>query len=116
MCQKESWGAIVATKEAHSTQKGQPPRMHGENTRKTYFLVRRTFIINVMSYIVHCNNASSSMLAKPKIQHKLCDSFVSFAVNIFSMSDIWPRKIRTFFHMLYVQKERGDHTGRLPVD
>ena len=29
MCQKESWGAIFATKEAHSTQKGQPPRMHG---------------------------------------------------------------------------------------
>ena len=29
MCQKESWGAIVATKEAHSTQRGQPPRMHG---------------------------------------------------------------------------------------
>src|SRR6218665_1728827 len=29
MCQKESWGAIVATKEVHSTQKGQPPRMHG---------------------------------------------------------------------------------------
>ena len=29
MCQKESCGAIVATKEAHSTQRGQPPRMHG---------------------------------------------------------------------------------------
>src|SRR6218665_1645210 len=29
MCQKESWGAIVATKEAHSTQWDQPPRMHG---------------------------------------------------------------------------------------
>src|SRR6218665_4213747 len=29
MSQKESWGAIVATKEAHSTQRGQPPRMHG---------------------------------------------------------------------------------------
>src|SRR6218665_1527369 len=29
MCQKESWGAIFATKEAHSTQRGQPPRMHG---------------------------------------------------------------------------------------
>ena len=29
MCQKESWGAIVATKEAHSTQRCQPPRMHG---------------------------------------------------------------------------------------
>ena len=29
MCQKESWGAIVATREAHSTQRGQPPRMHG---------------------------------------------------------------------------------------
>src|SRR6218665_825975 len=29
MCQKESWGAFVATKEAHSTQRGQPPRMHG---------------------------------------------------------------------------------------
>src|SRR6218665_2827167 len=29
MCQKESWGAIVFTKEAHSTQRGQPPRMHG---------------------------------------------------------------------------------------
>src|SRR6218665_88547 len=29
MCQKESWGAIVAPKEAHSTQRGQPPRMHG---------------------------------------------------------------------------------------
>src|SRR6218665_1385732 len=29
MCKKESWGAIFATKEAHSTQRGQPPRMHG---------------------------------------------------------------------------------------
>jgi len=29
MCEKESWGAIFATKEAHSTQRGQPPRMHG---------------------------------------------------------------------------------------
>jgi len=29
MCQKEYWGAIVATKGAHSTQRGQPPRMHG---------------------------------------------------------------------------------------
>src|SRR6218665_2166303 len=29
MCQKESWGAIFATTEAHSTQRGQPPRMHG---------------------------------------------------------------------------------------
>src|SRR6218665_3114831 len=29
MCQKESWEAIVAPKEAHSTQRGQPPRMHG---------------------------------------------------------------------------------------
>src|SRR6218665_4034012 len=29
MCQKESWGAIFATKEAHSTQRCQPPRMHG---------------------------------------------------------------------------------------
>src|SRR6218665_1573694 len=29
MCQKESWGAIFATKEAHSTQIAQPPRMHG---------------------------------------------------------------------------------------
>ena len=28
MCQKESWGAIVATKEAHSTQRDQQP-MHG---------------------------------------------------------------------------------------
>src|SRR6218665_1839603 len=29
MHEKESWGAIFATKEAHSTQRGQPPRMHG---------------------------------------------------------------------------------------
>src|SRR6218665_2925913 len=29
MCQKETWGAIVAPEEAHSTQRGQPPRMHG---------------------------------------------------------------------------------------
>ena|SRR6218665_521100 len=29
MCQKEFWGAIFATKKAHSTQRGQPPRMHG---------------------------------------------------------------------------------------
>src|SRR6218665_1259692 len=29
MCQKESLGAIIATKEAHSTQRGQPLRMHG---------------------------------------------------------------------------------------
>src|SRR6218665_1756927 len=29
MSQKESWGAMVATKEAHSTQMGQPRRMHG---------------------------------------------------------------------------------------
>src|SRR6218665_1115988 len=29
MCQKESWEAIFATTEAHSTQKDQPPRMHG---------------------------------------------------------------------------------------
>src|SRR6218665_2191682 len=29
MRQKESWRAIFATKEAHSTQRGQPPRMHG---------------------------------------------------------------------------------------
>src|SRR6218665_440272 len=29
MCQKETWGAIVAPKEAHSTQRGQPPRMQG---------------------------------------------------------------------------------------
>src|SRR6218665_3895280 len=29
MCQKESWGAIFATTEAHSTQRDQPPRMHG---------------------------------------------------------------------------------------
>src|SRR6218665_1154889 len=28
MCQKESWGAIFATTEAHSTQRDQPPRMH----------------------------------------------------------------------------------------
>src|SRR6218665_2399844 len=28
MCQKESWGAIFVTKEVHSTQRGQPPRMH----------------------------------------------------------------------------------------
>src|SRR6218665_2921902 len=28
MCQKESSEAIVAPKEAHSTQRGQPPRMH----------------------------------------------------------------------------------------
>jgi len=29
MCQKESWGAIVATKEAHFTQRGQPQCMPG---------------------------------------------------------------------------------------
>src|SRR6218665_4047699 len=29
MCQKECWGAIFATTEAHSTQRDQPPRMHG---------------------------------------------------------------------------------------
>ena len=29
MCHKESWGAIFATTEAHSTQRDQPPRMHG---------------------------------------------------------------------------------------
>src|SRR6218665_1617076 len=29
MCQKESWGAIVATRKAHSTQRGYPPRKHG---------------------------------------------------------------------------------------
>ena len=29
MCQKDSWGAIFATKEAHSTQGVQPQRMHG---------------------------------------------------------------------------------------
>ena len=29
MCQKESWEAIFATTEAHSTQSDQPPRMHG---------------------------------------------------------------------------------------
>src|SRR6218665_2452651 len=29
MCQKESWGAIFATTEAHSIQRDQPPRMHG---------------------------------------------------------------------------------------
>src|SRR6218665_244266 len=29
MCQKESWGAIFATTEAHSTQRDQPQRMHG---------------------------------------------------------------------------------------
>ena len=29
MCQKEFWGAIFATTEAHSTQMDQPPRMHG---------------------------------------------------------------------------------------
>src|SRR6218665_3970982 len=29
MCQKESWGAIFATTEAHSTQRDRPPRMHG---------------------------------------------------------------------------------------
>src|SRR6218665_1579088 len=29
MCQNESWGAIFAPKETHSTQRGQPPRMHG---------------------------------------------------------------------------------------
>jgi len=29
MYQKESWGAIVAPKEAHSIQRGQPMRMHG---------------------------------------------------------------------------------------
>src|SRR6218665_3941527 len=29
MCEKESWGAIFATTEAHSTQRDQPPRMHG---------------------------------------------------------------------------------------
>jgi len=29
MCQRESWGAIVAPKEAYFTQRGQPPRMHG---------------------------------------------------------------------------------------
>ena len=29
MCLKESWGGIFVTKEAHSTQRGQPPRMHG---------------------------------------------------------------------------------------
>src|SRR6218665_3354783 len=28
MCQKESWGAIVAPKEAHSAQRGKPPGMH----------------------------------------------------------------------------------------
>src|SRR6218665_179392 len=29
MCQKESWGAIFATTKARSTQRDQPPRMHG---------------------------------------------------------------------------------------
>jgi len=29
MCQKESMEEIVAPKEAHSTQRSQPPRMHG---------------------------------------------------------------------------------------
>src|SRR6218665_2415039 len=29
MCQKESWGAIFVTTEAHSTQRDQPPRMYG---------------------------------------------------------------------------------------
>src|SRR6218665_12376 len=29
MCQKDPWGAIVVSMEAHSTQRGQPPRMHG---------------------------------------------------------------------------------------
>ena len=29
MYQKGSWGAIFAPKEAHSTHRGQPARMHG---------------------------------------------------------------------------------------
>src|SRR6218665_880587 len=29
MCEKESWGTIFATTEAHSTQRDQPPRMQG---------------------------------------------------------------------------------------
>jgi len=28
MCQEEPWGAIEVPMEAHSTQRGQPPRMH----------------------------------------------------------------------------------------
>jgi len=34
MCRKESRGAIAVTKEAHSTQWGQPPRMHGPDLWK----------------------------------------------------------------------------------
>src|SRR6218665_2032426 len=32
MCHNESWRAIVAPKKAHSTLRGQPPRMHGSGS------------------------------------------------------------------------------------
>ena len=49
MCQKESWGAISATKEAHSTQRGQPPRMHGPGLwRYEQKEERVTPLLNVM--------------------------------------------------------------------
>src|SRR6218665_3371098 len=53
MCQKESWGAIFATTEAHSTQRDQPPRMHGPGLwmyeQKSFLL----FFSNVGSYAIY---------------------------------------------------------------
>src|SRR6218665_926509 len=53
MCQKESWEAIFTTTEAHSTQRDQPPRMHGPGLWMNEQKERRVTSVPMIG--VNCN-------------------------------------------------------------
>src|SRR6218665_107827 len=55
MCQKESWGAIFATTEAHSTQRDQPPRMHGPGLCRYDYEQKEQRVTPVLMNGVNCD-------------------------------------------------------------
>src|SRR6218665_1890696 len=93
MCQKESWGAIFGTTEAHSTQRDQPPRMHGpglwmyeqKEQRVTpvrmigvnciFFILRHTFISKASNLVM-----SSFLIVLISAQYK-----VTFQISVFTI-------------------------------
>src|SRR6218665_1203259 len=73
MCQKESWGAIFATTEAHSTQRDQPPRMHGPGLWMYEQKEQRVTPVRMIG--VNCILEDRSA---PVCKHRLCTaSFLS---------------------------------------
>src|SRR6218665_3615135 len=75
MCRKESWGAITVPKEAHSTQRGQPPRyrqMQGIFLFIKRFLKHQNFLSDSSnSYLMW---TFVTRLPQQAIQrHSLCD-------------------------------------------